>query len=419
MTNKYSSLVIGTVKTIMEEDQYKNLMGPPLKKEIIKQVDKFTNALPIKFDQNEKDYYLKKILINLRKTMKDGNFLIDSSTFTQWYKKRKGDIEDTYWNDYKKFLIEQNNWTTGPEGTVSSLDRTSETILELCADPKLSSARRRGMVVGNVQSGKTASYIGLITKAADAGYKVIIVIAGMLEELRKQTQIRLEESFVGKDIASNINVGVGVFSERPSKKDPLCDTVELSDFKKNKTENSDNLSNSTGTAPYIMVVKKNASTLTNLNLWLDGMRINNENHIVDLPMILIDDEADNASIDLRSRIKGKKKNNPSKDKDDRLFPEEDPSNYDATRINACIRTILQKFRVSTYVGYTATPFANILISPKTKNEILREDLFPNDFLYYLEPASGYFGPVEAFIKREISVLKRLILLKYQQVEKVF
>ena len=196
------------------------------------------------------------------------------------------------------------------------------------------------MVVGNVQSGKTASYIGLITKAADAGYKVIIVIAGMLDELRKQTQIRVEESFIGKDIASNINVGVGLFSERPAQKNPLCDTSRVSDFKKSKTENSDNLSNSTGTAPYIMVVKKNASTLTNLNLWLDGMRINNENHIVDLPMILIDDEADNASIDLRSRIKGKKKNNPSKDKDDRLFPEEDPSNYDATRINACIRTIL-------------------------------------------------------------------------------
>ena len=66
------------------------------------------------------------------------------------------------------------------------------------------------MVVGNVQSGKTSNYIGLITKAADAGYKVIIIIAGMLEELRKQTQIRVEESFIGKDIYKNLSVGVGV-----------------------------------------------------------------------------------------------------------------------------------------------------------------------------------------------------------------
>ncbi len=400
MSTKYSSNIISLVKGLMEEDQYKDLMGPPLKKEIIKKVESITDTFPYKFDKDDKEFIVKKVLISLRKTMRDGNVLIDNSTFNPWYKSRQGEIKDEYWNDYKKFLVEKEDWTIGPQGTVSSLDRSTETILSLCSDPKLTSrTSRRGMVVGNVQSGKTSNYIGLITKAADAGYKVIIIIAGMLEELRKQTQIRVEESFIGKDIYKNLSVGVGVFTERSPEKNPNCDTNRNSDFRKTNTQNSSNLLNTTATAPYILVVKKNVSTLDNINLWLDGMRINNDNNIVDLPMILIDDEADNASIDLRSRSKTKKKNKPSKNKESLLYPEEDPSNYDATRINAGIRKILKNFRVSTYVGYTATPFANIFISPKTNNEILRDDLFPNDFLYYLEPASDYFGPVEAFIEK--------------------
>ena len=68
-----------------------------------------------------------------------------------------------------------------------------------------------------------------------------------------------------------------------------------------------------------------------------------------------------------------------KQKDEMDYPEEHWSNYDATRINASLRRILKKFSISTYVGYTATPFANIFISPKTHNKILRDDLFPRHF----------------------------------------
>ena len=118
-----------------------------------------------------------------------------------------------------------------------------------------------------------------------------------------------------------------------------------SDLKKSKIQNTSNLLNTTATAPYVIVVKKNAATLKNLNLKLNEIRINEDNEIVDRPMLLIDDEADNATIDLRSRSRNKKQRKPSKDIDKLLYPEEDPSNYDSTIINARIRTILGKFKI--------------------------------------------------------------------------
>ena len=397
MTNKYTANLINMVKGVME-DNFDQLTGPELTKEIKKQVDLFIKNIPSQiFTEIDKEFIVKKVRINLRKTMEDGNVLVDNSSFNPWYDERKGDIEDIYWNDYREYLYKE-GWSEGPNGTISSVDRSTRKILNNCADPLGNASKRRGMVVGNVQSGKTANYLGLVAKAADAGYKVIIIIAGMLEELRKQTQIRLEESFVGKDVIEGINVGVGTFTSRSQEKTPICMTNRSSDLRKSKIQNSSNLMNTTATAPYVIVVKKNAATLKNLNLKLDEIRINEDNQIVDRPMLLIDDEADNATIDLRSNSKNKKRKNPSKDIDKLLFPEEDPSNYDATNINAAIRKILKKFKISTYVGYTATPFANIFISPKNKNEILQEDLFPKDFLYYLEPANTYFGPTEAFIK---------------------
>ena len=398
MTNKYSASIITMVKAVME-DNFDQLSGPELTREIKNQVELFVERIPNQtFSEIDKDFIVKKVRINLRKTMEDGSVLVDNSSFELWYDDRKAEIEDTYWNDYKEYLYRE-GWSEGANGTINSLDRSTTNILRNCADPlSKTKTKRRGMVVGNVQSGKTANYLGLIAKAADAGYKVIIIIAGMLEELRKQTQIRLEEGLVGRDVIAGENVGIGTFTKRSQEKLPICMTNRDSDLRKSKIQNSSNLLNTTATAPYVIVVKKNSATLKNLNLKLDEIRINEDNEIVDRPMLLIDDEADNATIDLRSKSKSKKKRKPSKDIDKLLYPEEDPSNYDSTIINARIRTILQKFKISTYIGYTATPFANIFISPKNKNEILGEDLFPKDFLYYLEPANTYFGPTEAFIE---------------------
>ena len=84
MSTKYSSNIISLVKGLMEEDQYKDLMGPPLKKEIIKKVESITDTFPYKFDKDDKEFIVKKVLIRLRKTMRDGNVLIDNSTFSNY-----------------------------------------------------------------------------------------------------------------------------------------------------------------------------------------------------------------------------------------------------------------------------------------------------------------------------------------------
>ena len=402
MNNKFSTEVISSVNAVIGTE-FPDLKGAKLNLEIKNQVEKFTKIFPGDFDYEEKKYIMNKIRNNLKKSMEDGTFLVENTDFVPWFKDKKGEIEDLYWADYKAYLSSQPGWTKGPTGTLTKLDEITDDILKLCSDPEGKPSKRKGMVVGNVQSGKTANYLGLITKAADAGYKVIIIVAGMLEELRKQTQIRLEESFVGVNAIDNKSVGVGKFSRRSDDKIPFCVTNRDSDFRKQKTTDTSNLSNITASAPYVIVVKKNLSVLNNLNNWLDSIRKNNDQDIVNKSMLLIDDEADNASIDLKSRVKNKKPQKPltegqEKQKDEMDYPEEHWSNYDATRINASLRRILKKFNISTYVGYTATPFANIFISPKTHNKILRDDLFPRHFLCYLEPASGYFGPTEAFIE---------------------
>ena len=403
MNDQFSLQIIQNVKAVIDTN-YPDLKGAKLNIEISRQVDLFTDIFPRDFDQDEKDSLIKKVLGRLKKTMEDGTLLVDNSEFTPWFKDRKGDIEDFYWNDYKNYLLSQPGWTLGPTGTVTKLDEITDDILKLCADPNgQSPSKRKGMVVGNVQSGKTANYLGLITKAADAGYKVIIIIAGMLEELRKQTQIRLEESFVGVNAIDNKEIGVGILSERTDEKTPFCVTNRESDFRKQRTQDTGNLSNITASAPYVIVVKKNLSVLNNLNDWLDSIRKNNEQHLINKSMLLIDDEADNASIDLKSRVKDKKPRKPLTDKQEEAknkmdFPEEHWSNYDVTKINGSIRRIIKAFKICTYIGYTATPFANIFISPKTHNKILNDDLFPKHFLCYLEPASEYFGPSQAFLE---------------------
>ena len=171
MTNKYTASLINMVKGVME-DNFDQLTGPELTKEIRKQVDLFVKTIPSQiFNETDKEFIVKKVRINLRKTMEDGNVLVDNTSFNPWYDDRKGDIEDIYWNDYREYLYRE-GWSEGPNGTISSVDRSTRKILNNCADPLGNPSKRRGMVVGNVQSGKTANYLGLVAKAADAGYKV-------------------------------------------------------------------------------------------------------------------------------------------------------------------------------------------------------------------------------------------------------
>lgn len=267
-----------------------------------------------------------------------------------------------YWNRYKRYLL---NEKFAPD-VVNKLDFITDDILDHMENPnKEGRWSRRGMVVGHVQSGKTANYTGLICKAADSGYKVIIVLAGLLNSLRNQTQIRIDKGFIGKCTVLNTVIGVGAFG---SEKKPDYFTTSAADFKKSvATSIGVSIGNLRGAA--ILVVKKNKNSLENLIDWLQH---NNKHDLKDLPMLLIDDEADHASINTN---KGEE---------------------EATTINRKIRELLNLFGRASYVGYTATPFANIFIDPDSTGAMIGEDLFPRHFILSLDPPTNYCGPDSIF-----------------------
>ena len=301
--------------------------------------------------------------------------VVDSEDFEPWLDDAKPSIEPFYWNRYQKLLL-QNGL---PKDVVISTDKVTDKILSRLGNPdKQVSWDRRGMVVGHVQSGKTANYTGLICKAADAGYRLIIVIAGIHNNLRNQTQARIDEGFIGRDTGKSREakkggakhiIGVGHFDPNNT---PVSLTNTLRDF--NKATASTNTSEiDSYKVPVVLVIKKNHRTLANLLDWLKDNSARGDQEMIDQPMLLIDDEADNASINTKY---GKKL---------------------VTTINGQIRDLLNMFHRSCYVGYTATPFANIFIDPDQEDEMYNEDLFPRDFIIGLDAPTNYFGPTKIFV----------------------
>ena len=364
-------------------------------KRIRKKIDQLVSQLSkinsIELTNLEKEEIIQNVALEIVGTMEDASTIFDIDKFDPWLKTAKSNLENKYWKDYYFHLFQKPFYTTGPNGTLTKMENSIEYILSMLANPNGLPSSRKGMVVGNVQSGKTSHYIGLISKAADAGYKVVIVITGILEDLRIQTQIRTEEGFLAKDIQTGESVGVGLERLRPSSEMPNCVTTRKKDFTKSLADNSGYTVESFKEA-FILVIKKNASILKNLNEWIedDLQRIGKKQ--VDTSVLIIDDEADNASINTKAN------KNQSKRKRNRKPNEvEDNANYEPSRINREIRTLIKKFEICSYVAYTATPFANIFISPKTKDEMYREDLFPRHFIQYINPPNNYFGPSSIFL----------------------
>lgn len=299
--------------------------------------------------------------------------VVNDGSFDPWLDEAKKDIDPYYWKRYKQLLVANRL----PPDVVTKLDIATEQILSQLGNPRKESAwDRRGMVVGHVQSGKTANYTGLICKAADAGYRLIIVIAGIHNNLRNQTQERIDEGFIGRDtgrVASASTrpraIGVGRYDDS---RVPVSLTTAKSDF--NKTTATNNKSQiGSYNVPVVLVIKKNPKTLKNLIDWLRDNSARGDKEMIDQPMLLIDDEADNASINTKY------------------------SKSEVTTINGQIRDLLQTFHRSCYVAYTATPFANIFIDPDQDHEMLGEDLFPRHFIIGLDAPTNYFGGRKVFI----------------------
>ena len=334
--------------------------------------------------------------------MEDATYFEDNTEWTDWLSKRKKNKEIIFrnWLAYRDLLSYKPNWTQGESGTLTKLDLNTERILSKLADPKGPPLVRKGMVVGNVQSGKTANYIGLISKAADAGYQVIVILAGMLDDLRIQTQIRVEEGFIGRNNCTQELVGIGENIENPMEIRKLSFTNREDDFKTKTVKAFGGYNFLTFEQTCIFVIKKNTTILKNLNKWLSKELKNNSISKADGSLLLIDDEADNASINTKagSPYLIKKK----------IDKEYNNDEIDPSKINGQIRKLIQKFKVCTYVGYTATPFANIFISPKNKNKKYSDTLFPEHFIQYIKPPSIYFGPSRIFVEKEFPKLLKYI-----------
>ncbi|HGM7716019.1 TPA: Z1 domain-containing protein [Serratia marcescens] len=297
---------------------------------------------------------------------------VDAAHDEDWIHKRE--IGTTYADAYGGYLRGE-GWKPTVVNTLLNGDGAK--ILGLLQDPKSEGAwSRRGLVIGHVQSGKTANYMGVIAKAADAGYKLIIVIAGIHNNLRKQTQQRIDEGFVGRssDPANRVSIGVGVDGKYPK---PVTLTTINSDFNKQTASVSGAQLNDFRN-PVILVIKKNVKTLEALHIWLRELNAKGRDRIADVPMLVIDDEADNASINTNK-------------------PDINP-----TATNSWIRKILRLFTKNCYVGYTATPFANIFIDPDAFDKDAYEELFPSDFIHSLDAPSTYFGPDKVFLNETSS-----------------
>lgn len=343
------------------------------------------------------DAELFKILEEIHSVRIDDSakILEDSRDHKEWFNPDsnltvKGEpVKWKFWDHYKQYAISIKHWS--PK-VVQELDRVSSLVLSRMENPfRPGKWDRRGMVVGGVQSGKTANYTAVLTKAADAGYKLFIVLAGVHNSLRAQTQDRLNHEFLGHELETIRKVTeqerkIGVWKMFPNDH-PMVNTftsnAENGDFKSTIAANAGFSPSPTGD-PIVMVVKKIPSILDNLITWATGLGVRDKDGrmiVRNVPLVLIDDESDYASVNTNK----KRENKNSGERE-----------ADPTKTNMKIRDLLSRFEKSVYIGYTATPYANIFIDKDEVHPVYGEDLFPKHFVISLPKPSNYVGPEDLF-----------------------
>jgi hypothetical protein len=317
-----------------------------------------------------------------------GEITILSEDVEPWLKDEKVNINFELWNRYKLYMAK--NDSSFP---INDLDDFTDKILDKCVNPKKSGSwDRRGMVVGHVQSGKTSNYVGLINKATDAGYKVIIIIAGTISSLRRQTQERIDSGYIGRNSSAFIRekenkiVGVGnyiVGKDIYSLTSAYYKSGDEGDFSQSV---ANRLNIPIGKNPVVFVIKKNKSILENLIDWfskdVNAKVVDGVPKLFDVPALIIDDEADAASVNTAKTID------------------------EAKTINKLIRVLINLFNQSTFIGYTATPYANLFIPQEFNEDItavvkektyqIGRDLFPKDFIINIKAPTNYIGAAKIF-----------------------
>lgn len=331
--------------------------------------------------------------------------LIISKMFEPWYTPELQQQRQFYWPAYEDYLLRHKGW--GAE-SVSELSSATTNVVRRLSNPARHEAfQSKGLVVGYVQSGKTANIAGVLAKAIDAGYRLLIVMTGTIDLLREQTQRRLDMELVGSEnILRNIDpydvellstvdyqddpdwpnfLTHGIlpsnqnrpdvirltnhrFSNRTGDYRRLLTGITALEFEKwDKTLSLNNPKNLYRCSARLAVVKKNATVLRRLVADLKTIRP----ILGEIPALIIDDESDLASVNTRN-----------------------PRNWNAgrrdrTAINALIADILELLPRAQYVGYTATPFANVFVDPDDS-----QDIFPKDYVIALKRPPGYMGALD-------------------------
>ena len=380
-------------------------MNVNLKKEVQDSWDKFKNFLQANEDydsateedwpillQEFKDFLKNKnkkvilvedyLIINKARQVlgtkeSQESLVVSDGKIDPWIDDARSSIDWNFWSSYEKFLRKADF----PRESIRNVSKDIDSILDKSGNPKEESDawERRGLVMGNVQSGKTLNFIGLMNKAVDVGYKVIILIgATNSNSLRTQTQVRVDEGFTGFDTSEFFKgqkrVDNEVGKERNSEKRVIPMTTRDDDFNSSFAKGQFADINAFSKDTVLFVTKKNINSLKKIHNWLlqDRKNAPEDNVKLPYPLLLIDDEADWASVNTKKE-------------------EQDPAG-----INKGIRKILNLFNKSTYVSFSATPFANMLIDHEAEDLQLGKDLYPKDFIIKLSQSSNYVGQEHYF-----------------------
>lgn len=293
-------------------------------------------------DESQLDAMVKRYVTGVESVGVGGPVIAQAKE--SWY--QGAQPNDPSWKQFVDWMEKQ-----GRGDQVDDVHKATDTIVGLTPDPAKPARQAKGLVVGFVQSGKTTNFTAVAAKAADLDYRMVIVLAGIHNSLRRQTQTRLEETLVSDELASR-----WIPVTKPQQDFDLVKLDEV-EKKQGKAFNAASMLNTPGKT-LLVVAKKNHRVLQKIRDWLstDGA----QKELKRANVLIIDDEADQASVATKT-------------------------------INPLIREIIQLMPRSTYIGYTATPFANVFINPRDA-----EDLYPKDFIYPLPRPEGYFGPEMLF-----------------------
>ena len=333
------------------------------------------DKMGINISFEEKTQARNELLANIKVRLEPGVAIVPRD-HKEWFADKKPKIDFDYWDRFKTYLLQDKGMEFN---VIATMDKVSDEIVDLLGDPEREEEeQRRGLIIGDVQSGKTVNYSGIICKAVDAGFRIVILMTGTTSDLRSQTQIRLDEAFLGIDTRAaakggkKVLIGAGKYNPIPS---PIAFTSVEKDFSIAAVRQmTTSLSKGANDKPMLFVIKKNVSVLKNLMEWMESSGKYGD-HKIDNSVLVIDDEADYASIN--TKIAGS----------------------DRSRTNYLIEKILNMYRFASYAGFTATPYANIFIDPDTEDEMQSEGLFPKDYIYSLNAPSTYIGARNIFPKK--------------------